>query len=270
MLHFVAKVLPGRLMFCTHAEALFLWTLLVRYAPSPVAGFLMPNHFHWFHRYDIREALVIVLRAYARSWNHRRGTSGQLWQPLPDAPVIEGRLKVQRSIRYIELNGCRAGLHDNPLSWSWSSHRDAVGLAADPVRPVVPDPHRHHAYVSADPSVDVSGTELPTGIGRPLSGLEGLRAVQAAVSEMIRRPFADLRRRGPARMAFIRAARAHTTCSTREIADFIGVGPRTVRRVEIVDDPVVRLVGRVLCDPRFPGLHDGDLSTDPRWRRYLG
>lgn len=49
----------------------------------------------------------------------------------------------------------------DPLSWAFSTHRDACGLALDPVRKRVPDVHRFHRYVSADPTVAVDGTLLP-------------------------------------------------------------------------------------------------------------
>lgn len=268
MNHYAAQAVRDRLLFTTHAQVRRLWCLLNHYAPAPIAGFIMPNHVHWFHPHDVREALHIAMSAYARLYNHECGVSGRLWLPLGEPAIVVGRKKVRRHVRYIALNGCRAGLHGDPLSWSWTTHRDVLGLAVPRVRSLVADPYAHHAYVSADPSVHVEGSDLPSGPGRPLTGLEGLRAVEAAVSEITRHTFAQLRIRGPVRLAFIRSARAHTTCSTREIADFVGVSARTVRRVEVVDDPVVRAVGQVLLDPRFPGLHDGDLRRERGWRRY--
>jgi hypothetical protein len=153
------------------------------------------------------------------------------------------------------------GPRARPLAWPLSTYRDAVGLSAWPVRPAERDPYALHAYVSADPSVAVRGTELPLGLGRPAT----LPELLAATSELTRTPYAGFQRRGAPRALLVRAARV--LCSERdfEIADFVGLDRSAVCRMPRTADPTMRAIARIAGDPRFPGIPDGRV---PFARRY--
>ncbi len=149
-----------------------------------------------------RRRLVNVLSGFAQ----RFGKAS--WQEVPEPRVVPDRLHLERATRYIPLNPCRAGYVDDPLCWYWTTHRDLVGAVADPWvtperlaralgRRVSDFVERHHAYVSADPTVDVEGAPLP------IPALPGeltrwsLERIQLAAVAAHRAHPDDARRSGP-------------------------------------------------------------------------
>lgn len=195
MLHHTVRARPERLLFVTWTEARALWDRLVAAAPGLQALCLMPDHLHLLHERDVRVPLGAALSGYARWLAHRREPGGPL--VLPQAPpdrALQGD-KQLRSVRYVHLNPCRARLVTDLLAWPFSTHRDAVGLAAFPVVRRQADPAAFHRYVSADPTVNVEGTELPS----PSVHVPDAGAVLAAVSALTRRTVDGLDRRGPER-----------------------------------------------------------------------
>jgi hypothetical protein len=268
MHHFVARALAGTLLFREHVEARALWIRIVHAAPGLVALVLMPNHFHLQHPRDVRDALRGAMGGFAQWRNERRGERGRVWSRMPDpAPLVDSQ-KRRRTERYIHLNPCRAGIVQDPLAWVWSTHRDAVGLALDPVRPRVRDPGGYHRWVSSDPHTRVDGTELPITSAVALAGRQGLTSLAAAVSEVTRTPAEHLHRRGPARSLLLRCARSFCQASTAEIAEYCGVGLRAVQKVDASEEDALRLVARVAGDSRFPGVRSGDLRRLAGWRRF--
>lgn len=264
MHHLVAHTTPGRRLFSAWGEGRALWDRVTNALPGARAVCLMPDHVHVLHERNVKRALGWALSGHARWLNARSGTSGALLRPSPDAQPIVGEKKLRRQIRYVHLNPCRAGLVGDPISWPFSTHLDAVGLAADPVLPRRPDPARFHAYVSSDPHVHVAGSTLPIAPGH----LVDLPSVLAAVSLCTRTPAADvLGRRGPARTLFLGCARSLTACTTREIARFAGVGQSSVARLAPRQD---RAVAALCADPRAFALDDAELARDLeryfRWR----
>jgi hypothetical protein len=268
MLHFVARALPGTLLFRDNIEALALWERLIRAVPMPAAMCLMPNHVHALYPREVRRQLGVGLGAYARWRNHQRGEHGSVWVPIPEPHPVLGAQKRARNQRYIHLNPCRAGLVSDPLEWAWSTHRDAVALAVRPVRPPARDARRFHAYVSADPDADVRGTPLPVGVVDALERTADLRAVRDAVSAVTRAPLPLLEKKGPSRRLLVQAARVLSSAGTSEIAEFVGLRPRAVRRIPAQVDDDVQVVARVLGDPRFRGLHDRDLRVGRAFSQY--
>jgi hypothetical protein len=89
--------------------------------------------------------------------------------------------------------------------------------------------------------------------------------VAHAVSSLCPVPLAALRRRGPARTAYLRAARVPCDAKLGEIAAPAGCRVAAVRRTVARLDEDVRRVERVVHGPRFWGLLDGDLPA--RWLR---
>jgi hypothetical protein len=264
MYHLVAHALPGTVLFHTWTEGRALWDQLLRSLPGVNILVLMPDHLHLLHAHDVRIPLAAVLSGYIRWRNHERGERGLGIVPLPPAEYLVDDEKIRRSFRYVALNPSRAGLVKDPLSWPLSTYRDSVGLAIDPVRRVHADPHALHAYVSADPSVDARGTALPiVTVGVPTPAL-----VADAVSALIRVPLPDLRQRGRSRSLFLRAAKTLCEPAPRVVAAQAGCSLETVRRARAGLDDEVRLIARVMGDPRFAGLPDGDLRQLPTWSRY--
>lgn len=262
MFHHTFRSRPHALLFTDWEEAEYLWTALVGAAPGLAAACLMPDHGHLLHpTRDLRRRLGAVLSGYIQWRNHRRGSSGPVLRPIDVGHPIPGELKRRRNVRYVHLNPCRAGLVTDPLAWPFSTHRDATGLVVVPVRSVHPDPARFHEYVSMDDQAATCG--LPGGAMQA-----SLEQVWGATSAGLRVPESAMCRRGPARSLFLQSARALTEASIREIAAFAQVGPATVARSDAQRTSAVRVVERLLGDPRFPALHDGDLRELPTWRRY--
>ncbi len=256
--HLVARARHRSLMFRSHREAMWLWQAIAQRAPGLQALCLMPDHLHLVHPDDVRLTLARALQGFARRRNAARGERGRVVDPLPDAEPLADAQKLRRAIRYVHLNPCRAGLTDDPLAWTWSTHRDKVGLAAVPATHRSHDTHAFHAYVS-DPTVHVRGTELPVAGYMP-SG-DALGEVAQAVTEILRVPTSELRRRSPSRRLFVRCARVYTAASSRDIGAWCGLTRQAVARIPATSTAEVRLVGRVLGDPRFGGLDDGDLTA---------
>lgn len=267
MLHFSPLAVRGTLLFRQAPEAAALWDSLV---PSVRlhALVLMPDHAHIVVAGpDQVPALMTALRNYARWRNRSRGEAGPVFEHgIAPTPVHDGS-HLDRMRRYVHLNPCRAGLVDDPLAWPFSTHRDALGLAVPAAFRAERDPGRFHAYVSADPAVNVTGTTLPSP--RAASpGSATLDEVRAAVSSLTRTSDARLGRRGRARDLFIRAAAALTSATSARIAEMVGISPSRVRHVAAEPDAAVQLVERVLGDPRFALIPDHDLRREPSWARY--
>jgi hypothetical protein len=264
MRHFVARTLGSQDAFTTWEEGLRLWDSFTSAGPGAIVC-VMPNHVHILAPESHRQRFQSSLSSYARWLNHRRGATGPLWQPLADAGDLIDQRKIQRSIRYIHLNPCRAGIVEDPLAWPFSTHRDLVGLTLRPAAERCRRPIAFHRYVSADPTVHTDGTYLPGGVGI----IPDTSAVRAAVSALCRRTDRDLLRRGPARNLLVRAAKAMTDDQHDQIARDLHVGLRTVERAGPLEPHERRRILAVLGDPRFPLLR-GEACPwgDARgWRR---
>ncbi len=264
--HHVCRAAGPSLLFRTHLEARALWTRLLREVPAPMALCLMPDHVHLLHERKVRAQFGHALRSYALWRNAHRGGSGPVFGEQPPAEPVPGAVKERRTVRYIHLNPCRAGLVSDPLAWPWSTHRDKVALARPVLLAPHPRPHDFHRYVSGDPTVAIEGTLLPVAdLGL---GADHVDAIAAAVTELLRVPFGSLSRRGPARTLWVRALRSLTDIPASVVARHVGLTSQAVRRVPARSTPTTRLVARLALDPRFPGLLDGDLRHTGTWHHY--
>jgi len=251
MFHVVAGSIGDRVLFRHWGEARWLWDAVLEGIPDPVAFALMPTHVHLIHRFDVRERLAAAVAGYTRVRNHARNEHGSLFAPLPPPEVLETASKISRQIRYVHLNPCRDKLVGDPLTWPFSTHRDACGLAVPKVVPRVNDPDRFHRHVSSDPDCRVDGTDLPTRSGQPCTPLEVLRAVSAVT----RSTRSMLSRRGPARALYLRAAAELCPNATHHaIGRLVGVKRDAVLRARL-PDPNILIIARVVGDPRFRPLH---------------
>ncbi len=265
MFHHVAKAAPHSLLFRTWSEGLTLWHAILSAAPGPIALCIMPCHLHAMYRRDVRTELRIAMGAYARRRNAARGESGRVWQSMPAPTNPLGKLKRWRDEKYIHKNPCRARLVDAPLAWPLSTYADACGLTLAPVRQRVADPVRYHEQTCRDDHV--TSRPLPIGDGDRW-GQAGPLQVRDAVSRLLRVPESALLRRGAPRTLFVGVARALTDATLPELGALCGMSQRSLVRTGPRHDAASALVARVLGDPRFTPLHDGDLLRDPRWREY--
>lgn len=202
---------------------------------------LMPDHVHLVHFGDpklMRVALVKLIAAFARFRGKVRG-----WNVPAPEPIVQD--KVWRQLRYVHLNPCRAGLASDPLSWPFSTHRDAIGatynpwLCLDQLQAVTHEfgstmRQQFHAYVSADPSVHPAGTIFPQPAParpRALMGLEQIRQAALAAS-----PWCDAARQ---RERIVMLALHQGWHSAAAVAETAGVTSRHVcqiwRRARAID-----------------------------------
>lgn len=262
MWHVVARAVRGRLLFSTWSEGMEVWDVVTQAVPGPEALCVMPDHLHVVACEDVRARLGRALGGLARRRNVREGWQGALVHPLPAAQPIADAQKLRRSIRYVHLNPCRAGLATDPLAWPLSTHRDALGLTWRRVGPR--RRHRFHDYVSADPSVGTSGTDLPGGALRASDPMD----VAVAVSCVLRVPVAALGRSPLARSLVWEACAELCPTTTAVLAPLLGVGERTLRRRQPVERKLLGLVQQLLGDPRFGPIDDHGLLGQAGWGRY--
>lgn len=273
MFHLVARARPGTLLFRTHVEARALWDIVVRTFPELIALCLMPNHLHLVLPHaDPGGRLADAMRAFARWRNAGRGVTGPVWDEAPGAKELPDASHVRRTVRYVALNPCRGGLVSDPLAWPWSTHRDAVGFALDPVVPVHATPDRHQRFVSADDTVNAAGTPLPATRHEPTSWPE----VVDAVCGFARAEAHQVQQRGPARNLALRTAWAHglrdvgalaigAHCDRSSVFRAVAGQPD---RARLLADPALDACVRAVGDPRFCALDPRDLRLTPRWGRY--
>lgn len=269
MIHFAASGWRGTPLWVTAREGYVLWSLLVGRVPV-LALVLQPDHVHLLLASPAHVRLVQeALRAYALWRNRHRGESGPVFDHRPEFVVVRNAGHRRRTMRYLALNPCREGLTTDPLAWPFSTYRDMLGLALDPARPRVPDPASLHAFVSADPTVRVTGTELPppaTAVPVPAP----LNDVLRAVAGLFRVPRVDLARRLRHRAVAVAAARQFSLAGRNEIAETLGISARTVSRLRTASTPAeLALVRRAIGDPRIAPPPPGYLPAQPSWQRYL-
>ena len=251
--HLVARARRGTLLCNTAAEACELWRRIASTFPELVALCVMPDHVHLLlPGAPAAQRLARMLSGYARWRNWRDGTRGPVWEPHPaPQPLADDGKHLRRTIRYIHLNPCRSRLVADPLSWPWSTHRDALGLCVRPVVNAVRDGERFHRIVSSDPTVSVVGTTLPVRARESSSLLQ----VHGVVASLSRQPRESQLTRGPSRTLAVQVARMVTNEPAAQLGRFWRLsrgGLYTALRAP--RQPAVSVVLRVLGDPRFEGL----------------
>ena len=88
---------------------------------------LMSNHVHLLVTPATADALSALMQnlgqRYVQYVNRTYGRTGTLWEGRFRSCVAESARYVLACYRYIELNPVRAGMVDQPESYSWSSYR---------------------------------------------------------------------------------------------------------------------------------------------------
>lgn len=266
MLHHLAFSLERRPLFNTWEEGVELWTRAAAAAPGLAALVVMPDHLHLLHPTDVHLPLGQALSGWVR-WRHaRRGETGAVFAPSPPPQRVDGPKHIARMIRYIALNPCRSRLVFDPLAWPLSSYRDAVGLSLAPVCAPRRDPRAFHAWVSSDPSCLVDGTPWPSG----LIGRASADSLAEAVLALHRASPDALRRRGPIRGSFLRAARALGPTDTARVVDLAACSKVAFYETQQGLSPATRVVASVVDDPRFRALLSGPWDSPQSRRRLRG
>jgi REP element-mobilizing transposase RayT len=260
----------GTPLFRTWEEAKLLWDLLTTRF-EVIALVLMPDHVHVLCREEDLPYVKAAIQSYARARNARRGTSGRVWRHGENVTPVKSAKQLHVVVAYIHRNPVWDGLVDDPLAWPFSTHRDAVGLAIPAARRSTKDPERLHETVS----------RIPGRPGEKIQGLPPCRSwtsgdsrlrlptIGDAVSALTRTTRSAIRQRGEPRRLLLRSAKCLNGASAREIARFAGVSKATVSRAPATRSREVSLVERVLEDPRFCPLADGDLGSHGWWDRYF-
>lgn len=271
--HVVGHAAKGQLLFHTWAEGRALFRRLVRAFPGLAALCVMPHHTHVVGEGpDAEDRQVAAEGAFTRWRNRTRGELAVAWARHPPPSRVADQQHLQRTVRYVHLNPVRDGLVGCPLQWPLSSHRDACGLAIQPVLPRARRPRDFHRYVSSDPNASVTGTPFPE-LDRQDAPLA---AVTAAVSAAGRYLSWEIRQRGRARTIALALASLSGTRDAALLAAAFDMSPSAVRRqlgrapghVSSPTTPLaLRVAATVLNDPRFGPLSGGDLRALPGWPR---
>lgn len=261
--HLTMTLVSPRVELTTPENARWLWPRMQ--ALEPLAMCLMPSHPHLIvtHHPDVIRRFGSLMGAFAR----HRVTERCVWLPASITP-ISGLQHLQRTVRYLFLNPCRAGLVRDPLLWPWSTYRDVVGAIALPVidpasvAQALGQPldagfiERLHRYVSSDPQVRVTGTPpptLPTEVELATLATHPLVDLAAAAAAALRTQPRDLQRRSPTRALFLSLAHHEGWNQHADLARTVGVTPDRLRDATRRGVPAAWLSAARLC------LHDDRL-----------
>lgn len=97
---------------------------------------LMPNHAHLLIETPARplgEFMRGLNTAYTMGFNRRHGRVGHVFQGRYKSHLVEKDAYLLELTRYIHLNPVRAGLVDRPERYPWSSYREYIGGAGEPL-----------------------------------------------------------------------------------------------------------------------------------------
>lgn len=261
--HLVAHAVTGARPLASAEACDALFAALRRRFVQVAAACLMPDHVHLLANVDdadcARRALAQSLAGFSRAQGN-----GPQWQRVPLPDPIRDMQHLARQVRYVHLNPCRARLVDDPLCWSWSTHRGAIGAELDPwVSPADMAawlqhderdvPRWLHDYVSSDPSVNVRGTPFPVAATSQRTPVVPLADIVEAATAAVPGPGrAPLRRK-----LFVLLARHQGWRDAQLLADTIGISPGRVRYLSAQSDPALLHVGALyLGDPRLRYAHD--------------
>ena len=160
-MHLAARCFSGPTPLADPAAAWWLWWRLRARWPDAIAACLMPDHWHLVVAADGSSDATLrlgrVLSGFTRWSRHTR-----LWNPIGDGRLFANLQHLERHVRYVHLNPCRASLVGDPLEWPWSTHRGVLGA-------------EHDAWISAGRGARVcrgAGRCTPGGVQR-LAGSGG-------------------------------------------------------------------------------------------------
>lgn len=266
--HWVVRASTPREPFSQFESARWIWAALSKLFPDALSAVLMPNHLHLILPSG---SSARVLRAQRRKLASFLGVVSRkqgipaLWQPIPPPALIPDRHHLRRQIRYIALNPCRKSLCRDPLEWPWSTYRDIMGAVSRPwvndtvIAQALREPKsgfrvRIHAYVSGDPSVQISGTPAPRAAPAGTWAEKSIGEIIKASAAALRVPPTFVRRKGALRPLFIHLAHRHCWTQTGLLAQICGITPQAVRLI-LRSPPPPGIEAAALClgDSRLVG-----------------
>lgn len=250
LIHLTARTAFGTKPFVDAREAWWLWRRLRLHFPHALTACLMPDHVHLALDAEPLAATERLARLLAAARRHR---PPQAWGRVRDATPIADARHLQRQIRYVHLNPCRAGLVRDPLAWPWSTHRGVIGAEARPWVSAATLAARFrrdeqgfarwfHAYVSGDTSAAVTGTAFPTLVPPAKHPSFSLTSIRAALDSAALWCNVVTRRR-----ALVQLARQQGWRNGSGLPELCATSPRTVRRHTACRLETVLLEAARLC-----------------------
>ncbi|CAK9251966.1 unnamed protein product [Sphagnum jensenii] len=208
--------------------------------PEMISAILMPNHLHLILPQE-RDA-VKILAGLLGAMTLRSDLRKPLWQPMPSPTIIPDTSHLRRQIRYLALNPCRKRLCRDPLEWYWSSYREVIGAAINSIQSekkwaeILNEDHknfgvRFHHYVSADPSVCITGTPFPKPARPQLYPERSICEILAAAAGALRMRPAEVRQIGQLRNLFIHLAYRHGWRRPIFLAEICSITPNAVHYI---------------------------------------
>jgi hypothetical protein len=237
--HWVARATVPHEPFKSFEGASWFWKKLGQIFPELLAAVLMPNHLHLLLPAEIAASRKIA--GLLSSTSVRSQVSG-LWQPIPRPTNIHDLMHLRRQIRYVALNPCRKQLCGDPLEWYWSTYREVMGGAANPIQSteklsrILKESSRNfevrfHSYVSSDPSVSVSGSPSPISVKPKEFSEQSIGEILGASASALRMKPDQVRNSAVLRNLFIHLAYRHGWKRPSYLAFICGVTNSAVHQM---------------------------------------
>lgn len=244
-LHWVLRSKYGYQPLKDREACVELWKILQMLFPKPqtLAAVLMHNHAHWIttHRddvYRLKYKLKRKLISFEKKWRCQFEE-----QPVPT--IIPDQHHLQRNIRYVHLNPCRANLVSDPLLWEWSTHWDYLGLIHDPWvdRKYASQSinrtfsvEEFHRYVSSDPKTSLTGTP-PITLSQQKRSL-GVEDMLAALLFIERASAQSLRKKQQLRSLAVETARIFEI-PLNKLSPLLGISPQAAYQLKHKDQSII-------------------------------
>ena len=239
--HWVLRASTPHEPFRNFESARRTWITLNNLFPDALAAVLMPNHLH----------LILAMESAKQNLRKLNGLMGViskhvrilgLWQSIPPPSLIPDRHHLRRQIRYVALNPCRKNLCSDPLEWYWSTYRQIMGATVNQqmkvsrLARVLGETERgfgvrFHTYVSADPSVSVTGTRPPQPAVSKLWPEESIGEILAASAAALQISTSEIQKRGPLRALFIHLACQQGWRQPPLLSQICKITPRAVHSI---------------------------------------
>jgi hypothetical protein len=217
-----------------------------------VAFSLMGTHFHLVLEVEDESEAAAIVRRITNRLDRTADERGVARLDTPHFQVLSDDYAVLRYVAYAHANPVKAGMVEDPLAWSFSSHRDVYGLRCttwfSPRRILARLTERLDGawlHRKAEGLAAVPAIVEPVPREQPVDALDVIAQSVASVHG-----FETVHANRTARRTFASVARLEGW-HTRAIAVHLGRSDRQTRRLGAVDTPAVRAVCAVLRDPRL-------------------
>lgn len=103
-----------------------------RYPVKVFAWCIMPNHFHLLispkRADDLSKWMQWFMTSHVRRYHRFHKSCGHVWQGRYKSFIVQEDKHLLTALRYVEGNPVRAQLVLSARDWSWSSHRERIGI----------------------------------------------------------------------------------------------------------------------------------------------